>query len=191
MNKSYSIEIPNERQPTYRIVLLIVSIINLLAFIYLALNTGSENLLPVIYAGVALSATALGTILLKRFGKYLPDSWAAAALIMSAILWVLSGNYLPGFLLLIFAALGIVAQRKPVIHFESSYIRYPSFPEKRLHWADVDFVMLKDDILTIEMKSNHLLQFTLDKVLASNTDANQFNEFCASCVSNAASNSPT
>jgi hypothetical protein len=60
---------------------------------------------------------------------------------------------------------------------------YPSFPVKKIAWAEVDFVMLKDDILTIELLNNKLIQFTLNKQLASAIDADRFNRFCKECKS--------
>ncbi len=184
MSESYSIEIPNEKLPTYRVVTLIVSIINLLAFVYLALNATRDYSSASLYVGLGLSVVAVMMILVKRFGKALPDIWAAMVLVACALIWMVAGNILPGFLLMIFAMMSLVAQKQPVIHFEKAHIRYPSFPEKILLWTDVDFVMLKDDILTIEMKDNQLLQFTLQKSVAAPINAENFNCFCAGCVSN-------
>ena len=185
MNETYSIEIPNDKLSSYRLVTLIVSIINLLAFAYIALNEPPGYAAFVVYFGLALSAGALAAILLKRFGKSLSDIWAATALIACALIWLQADNFLAGLLLIVFAAMSLVAQKKPVIHFDKEQIRYPSFPEKKFSWSAIDFVLLKDDILSIETRDNHLLQFTLDTKVASQVDSNEFNQFCAHCVSKA------
>ncbi len=182
MTETYSIEIPNDKLSSYRLVTLIVSIINLLAFVYLVLNEPQGNASIVLYLGLALSAGALAAILLQRFGKKLSDYWPATALIACALIWLQADNILPGLLLIIFAVMSVLAQRKPVIHFEKDQIIYPSFPPKKFLWAAIDFVLLKDDILTIETRDNHLLQFTLHKKVASQIDSHQFNQFCAHCV---------
>ncbi len=186
MTESFSIEIPNEKLPTYRLVTLIVCIINLLAFIYLALNEPPGYAALVLYIGVALSAGAFAAVMLKRFNKNIADFWAAAALLACALIWMQAENYLPGLLLIVFASMSLVAQKTPVIHFEKAQIRYPSFPEKQFQWNAVDFAMLKDDILTIEMKDNRLFQFTLDKKMAARVDSTLFNKFCMECTSRAA-----
>ncbi len=185
MIETYSIEIPNDKLSSYRLVTLIVSIINLLAFAYVALNEPPGYAAMAIYFGLALSAGALVAILLKRFGKSIADLWPATALVACALIWLQADNFLPGLLLIVFAVMSVVAQRKPVIQFEKEQIIYPSFPKKKFSWAAIDFVLLKDDILTIETRDNHLFQFTLDKTVASQIDNIKFNQFCAHCVSSA------
>lgn len=185
MIETYSIEIPNDKLSSYRLVTLIVSIINLLVFAYVALNEPPGYAALVMYLGLAFSVGALAAILLKPFHKSIADLWAATALVACALIWLQADNFLPGLLLILFAVMSVVAQRKPVIHFEKEQIIYPSFPQKKFPWAAIDFVLLKDDILTIETRDNHLFQFTLHKKVASQVDSNQFNQFCAHCVSRA------
>lgn len=182
MSESYSIEIPNEKLPTYRLVTLIVSIVNLSAYLYFLIKPAQAHSMSVVYVGLVLAAMAFLAIMLKRYGRQVPDSWPAAALIACGCIWCATGNWWPGLLLGAFAAMSVVTQKKPVIHFNQHQIRYPSFPEKKLQWAAVDFAILKDDILTIEMKDNHLMQFTLASHIAAQIDSQRFNEFCEACT---------
>lgn len=185
MSETYSIEIPNDKLSSYRLVTLIVSIINMLAFTYLALNEQPGYATVFINLGLVLSMLALIAVLLKRFGKNLSDAWAAAALVGCALFWLQAENFLAGLLLAVFAFMSMIAQKKPVIYFEKDHIRYPSFPEKKILWESIDFVLLKDDILSIETTDNHLLQFTIHKNVSAVIDSNSFNEFCAHNVRNA------
>ena len=67
---------------------------------------------------------------------------------------------------------------KKLVHFSENGITYPTFPTRSISWKEVDFVILKDDILTIEMKNNKLMQFTLEKHISSGINADEFNNFC-------------
>ena len=77
-----------------------------------------------------------------------------------------------------FSILIAITGRKNVIHFSKDGITYPSFPEKVFLWIEIDFAVLKDDILTIETLDNHLLQFTLDPAVTDLIDPIAFNQFC-------------
>ncbi len=85
-----------------------------------------------------------------------------------------------GLMLLFFGFVGFFANKKPIITFSEDGIEYPSFPIKKYAWADVVQVLWKDDILTIDLKDNKLLQFNMDKAFAEGVDVVGFNEFCKS-----------
>ena len=88
------------------------------------------------------------------------------------------GNYFLGLLLLIFTAFGFFANKKKAILFSDEGIVYPSFPEKNYKWEEVSQVILKDDILTIDLKNNHLIQLNVNEASAREIDAPSFNSFC-------------
>ena len=77
-----------------------------------------------------------------------------------------------------FALLGIAIQVKPVIHFSEVGIKYPGFPAKLFLWTEVDSVQLKEGILTIDMKNNQLMQYSLENEMANAVNAKAFNDFC-------------
>lgn len=178
MSASYSIEIPNEKLATYRVVTLIIAIINLLAFAYIIFYTNDAGIVSLLYIGFVVSLLALILFIIKHYSRFFKSFRIEIAFIISGCIWMISTNYLLGLLLLLFAFLGLIANKKPVIYFTKEQIRYPSFPEKIFLWPDVDFVILKDDILTIELKNNQLFQFTLEKEIANGIDAAAFNVFC-------------
>lgn len=178
MSAQYSIEIPNEKLATYRVVTFIIAIINLLAFGYIIFYTNDAAIISTLYIGFIVSLFALILFFIKQYGRLFKSFRIEIAFIISGCIWMISANYLLGFLLLLFAFFGLIANKKPVINFTKEQIQYPSFPEKVFLWPDVDFVILKDDILTIELKNNQLFQFTLQKQVANGIDAAAFNLFC-------------
>lgn len=178
MSAHYSIELPNEKLATYRVVTFIIAIINLLAFGYIIFYSNDAGILNILYIGFIVSLLALILFFIKHYGRFFKSFRIEIAFIISGCIWIISANYLLGMLLLLFAFFGLIANKKPVIYFTKEQIRYPSFPEKIFLWPEVDFVILKDDILTIELKNNQLYQFTLGKEIADKIDAAAFNVFC-------------
>lgn len=175
---SYSIQVPNEKAATYNLVSFIIVIINVFAFASAIVyeNTGPSKILLII--GLI---TALHTLFLevyRRYAKKPTGNRVEILMIICSLTWVFTSNYLPGVLLFLFSLSGLISPRKKIIHFSSDGIRYPSFPVKQLSWKEVDFVILKDDVLTIEMKNNRLMQFTLEKHVAAGLDPDEFNNFC-------------
>lgn len=164
---------------TYRLINFIISIINLLAFAYLLFNAVYSSAKNIILIGFIISLLAPFFFILKKYIHFLSHFKIEISFIICAIIWFISGNYLLGLLLMAFALLGIAMQVKPVIHFSEYGIRYPGFPAKLFLWNEVDSVQLKEGILTIDMKNNRLMQYSLENGIANAVNAKDFNDFCA------------
>ena len=103
------------------------------------------------------------------------------ALILISLFWISRGKFLIALLLIIVALTGFYINRKKIVTVSESGIRYPYFIEKNIIWSEVENVMLRDDILTIDLKNNKLLQ---SRILPGPvpTDENEFNNFCQSLL---------
>jgi hypothetical protein len=183
MTETYAITLPREKAATYRAVTFIIACINGLSFAYALFSSRGQQGAGLFYIGFGLGIAAILSLTFQHRVHLIKSFQIEIAFIICSILWLISGNYLPGILLFIFALLGFAANKKPVILFSREHILYPSLPVKKISWQEVDFVLLKDDILTIEMANNRLMQFTLDAETASVIDDDRFNSFCESCKS--------
>lgn len=179
MRESYSIEIPNEKMATYRVINFIISIINCLAFGYLFFYSSHGAFKNIILIGFIISLLAPFIFLLKKHSRFIFNFKIEILFFICALIWLISGNYLLGLLIMAFASLGIIVQIKPVIHFSEAGIKYPGFPAKLLLWNEVDSVQLKEGILTIDMNNNRLMQYSLENEMANALNAAAFNDFCA------------
>ncbi len=183
MIESYSIEIPNEKAGTYQSIALIICVINFLAFAYAASSwPGAVSSNSLIFFGMALSLTAMIRFGIYYFKKKPQRFHLEFLLIPCGLIWLITGGTLPGLLLVAFSILSIIANKKKMIHFNAAGITYPSFPPKLFIWNEIDFVLLKDDILTIETKANRVLQFTLDQAVSNEVSVPDFNAFCTKCI---------
>ncbi len=174
----YNIAIPNEKAATYKVVTFIISLLNLVAFIYVALKSGSDTGV-ILTIGLILGMAAVVLFVIQRYVTHAKSGPPAILLLLSSFCWLLTANYLVGSMLLIFSLLSLLAIKPLVISFTGDGIMYPSFPAKLIGWGEVDFVILKDDILSIELKNNTLMQFTLENNVAKGIDTAEFNSYCA------------
>ena len=99
------------------------------------------------------------------------------AIVIASICWMFLGMVGFGFLDLTFAFLGFIAFRKLEMKFFEDKIEFPSFPKKQFSWNDLDNLILKDGILTIDFCNNKLMQFTLNQSDNKELNETAFNEF--------------
>ena len=179
MNK-YSIAIANEKAAVYKLITGIMIFINLLVFGFVFFNTTAITQKKISLLGLFLNGIAITLFFLYNYSKtkYLKNYRVETALIISALLWLFIGKYLLSVLLICFSIMGFYTNKKLTIQFSENGILYPSFPAKLFLWVRVEQVMLKDDILTIDMKNNKLLQFAIDKKNTVAIDEAEFNKFC-------------
>ncbi len=178
MNNVYSIILPNERAKTYKLYTVVISIINAIGFGFVILNN---------YGGIIIRYSALvplglltGSFVLYFFFKknrpYLFNE-LLVNIFISGICWIFIGIYHNGILSLVFSVFGFLALKTKKIVFTENRIEFPSFPKKIFLWAELENVLLKDRILTLDFKNNKLLQFTLTDHSIEVGNEEMFNKF--------------
>ena len=175
MNK-FSIPIPNDREKSYRLFTFIIITLNFLGFGYIFLLSQTN-----ISSAIALMALVINGVpwiyyLLNK--KHLKFPATELTGLLSGIIWFYFGMYMLGIMLILFTLFGYFANKEKVIIFSDEGILYPSFPEKNYLWNEVVQVVCKDDILSIDLKNNQLMQFKIGKEFSEKFDAHRFNEFC-------------
>jgi uncharacterized membrane protein YobD (UPF0266 family) len=176
--KSISIQIPNDKAATYQLVTFIIAIMNLAAFAVAFLNRPVESSRVPLIIGTFLGLLLLLTLFIQKRSHKPAAVRVEILFIVCGLTWLFTGAFLIGVLLIVFGIMGFITLQKKLIHFSKEGIKYPSFPLKWIPWQEIDFVVLKDDVLTIEMKNNRLMQFTLEKNIAAIINPEEFNHFC-------------
>jgi hypothetical protein len=77
-----------------------------------------------------------------------------------------------------------LSKRKLKVSFANQII-YPSFPTRIIQWNELNNVILKDGLLTIDFKNNKIIQQLIKHSNAINEK--EFNEFCKQQLKAAAS----
>lgn len=106
----------------------------------------------------------------EKLSSYLP-------FFLFSIAWFLTPYWWLGLINLFFGVLNTMARRKLAVYFYNDNLIYPStFPQKIL-WTEINNVILKDGILTIDLKNNKLFQHSIDRTYTT-INEKEFNEFC-------------
>ena len=72
----------------------------------------------------------------------------------------------------------------PEVAFDNEEIVFNSFPQKKYSWNQISNVVLKDGLLTIDLKNNTLVQRAVDEAVPQEVET-EFNSFCqAQVISN-------
>lgn len=173
---AYRFVIPNARTLIYQVFAYGIIFLNLLGQLLMDYRRNSPNLkISILVCAVLFLLFILRDISLLRKKNTL-QSLGIIILILGfrwyqyALGWGFAINVLLWFLYL-------VSRRQLVILVTPQEIRYPSFPVKRIAWGEISNLVLKDDILTIDLKNNKIYQHFVkdaDQV----ADEAVFNEFC-------------
>jgi len=107
---------------------------------------------------------------LKRGGGIL------AINIIVVILWINYQLYLPAVATLIFEGLFLYSTRRLEVLISLKGITYPSLPTKEINWQELQNIILKDGILTIDFRNDKLIQQEIEEDEFLNEK--EFNEFC-------------
>ena len=176
MMTKYQITLPNDKAKAYNRISLLVLAINLLAF---GLSFFKQHSLAAyIAAMIMMFVISFALFLYISKNIKLQNKVTIVAIGLSAITWLLLGDYVLMFLMGLVAAVSFYTLQKPVVYFMDEGVAYPSFPKKMYPWSEVNQVMLKSNVLTIDLKNNQLMQFALpdETIVGINEDA--FNEYC-------------
>ncbi|MBI3138663.1 MAG: hypothetical protein HYZ15_08775 [Sphingobacteriales bacterium] len=167
----------NEKLKQYHRIAFLLILINLLLFIYLAVSTGAKDIRisSLITAALLISTLSIDYFLEKK--KKNEDSpYKLLAEYLVAMAWWKLGYGWLALLFFLLAMLYLGAKRKLQVHVFTEYISYPSLPEKKIKWQELNAVILRDGLLTIDFKNNKLIQQTIDE--NSLVDEQEFNDYC-------------
>ena len=102
------------------------------------------------------------------------------ALMFAAWGWfVVPGGKLVAIIYLIACFLEKPVKVPPELAFDGIEIVFNSFPKKIVLWPTVNNVVLKDGLLTIDLKSNTLIQKQVNDIVEKQVEQ-EFNDFCLS-----------
>jgi ABC-type phosphate/phosphonate transport system permease subunit len=172
----YKITLQNEKKSSYKKSLIVLIILNFFAFLFLAwIAADSDTRSKSFFASGGLALSLLLDILLKNWKK---ADFKSAAIILAILYYIRLHYYWLAFALLLISLLFLLATRDLVVHVSAKAVYFPSLPRKIISWGQLNSILVKDGILTIDLKNNKLIQVHVDESKTS-TDEKEFNEFCS------------
>lgn len=175
---SYRLLLKNDKKQTYHRVAMLILLLHFIFFNYYLLKGGTWW---TVVAGAVITTLFLAIGIVNRNGRriYVPNAIAFALL---AMLWALMPVYWMAALMALVAVLDWLAAQPIAVLVSKENIVFTAFPRRTIQWQQLNNVMLKDRILTIDFKNDKLIQGEVGAESYSVTEA-EFNNFCRSCLS--------
>ena len=135
---------------------------------------------------IIIAAALLVTWIFSAYRKRMVGfAYFRLALLVASVGWFLGSerNLLMGIL---YAVAGLFEKQVKFpqeIGFSEDEIVFNSFPKRKLQWNDVNNVLIKDGLITIDQKNNKLFQKEINEGVSMQVE-NEFNDFCRSKLTN-------
>ena len=177
--RKYSFILKNEKTKKYRLISQLLVLFNLLGFIFLLINNEARiaKNLTLMFAVLITAVYTFFTVIEWVSKKPLPDFWHRSIFGVCAGVWYSEGFWWLSIMLFLFILIDFIAHKKLVVDVTDKSIIVPYIMQKTVDWSEVNNVILKDGLLTIDFKDNKLFQHL---ILNSDEDINEkeFNDFC-------------
>jgi hypothetical protein len=144
--------------------------LNAVAFIYFGIQTSNKSTL--IIGAAAASIIVIGWVLKKAWQLHL------LALLIVVIGWGLTGYWLLAILIPVLSVFAQITAGNKNIQFNKTTIKLSSPFGRIFNWEELQNIILKDGLLTLDFKNNKLLQTPILNVL-NEEETKQFNDFCS------------
>ena len=168
--RQFEITLKNDKIKFYKFIALLLVLLNLVVFIFLLIadvhfyEAAAALLLSGMYLMYLLYAAK------KNKGIFFING--VTFFILTGC-WIALQNYLIAFGCVLLGILYHLSLQKLQFVFNDNFVKKMNFPQKAYSWDKLDNVMLRDNILTIDLKNNKLIQLEIE----SNINEIQFNEF--------------
>ena len=185
MNYDFIITLRRPGFKAINIISQLLLLIYLIAFTRLAVQLGFSRLEFIEWI---IPALTLGLWIYIKIRSREKDfqTYYRLPLIMSALGWVLLSTYGVvsvgmGRWFAVFYALMGLAERfikfPNEIGFTKTQVVHNSFPKKYYEWVEIENAMIRDNIFTLDLRNNKLIQKELDEPVSKELEK-EFNEFC-------------
>jgi len=174
--QNFKLVIINEKVKQYKLFALLIIILNILVLSILAV-TRSEIRYRCIAFITLIAAVFLVEYFAKKKQKEFSAKGAATLVIIGAYLSF--KFWLPALILAFLAILYIISIRQFIVTVNASSIIYPSFPKRTIQWNELNNIIIRDGLLTMDFKNNKLVQaLVINREDNSGLDEREFNDFC-------------
>lgn len=180
MEPSFTFTIPNEKKKLYDRFALLLLILNaagmLIRFFFYKKNY------PVMAGQLIIFLTPILLLLYVFFVAYNDrirkhiKNFLLITFNLS-LFWLIKGPWWVALLTLLLTLFYLLAQRELNIIVSNSHIIYPSFPKRNIQWNELNNLILKDGLLTIDFKNDAIIQHYPEQKM-NLPGEKEFNEFC-------------
>lgn len=170
--QQYEIAIRNEKIKGYHLIALWIIVLHFAVFIYLI---SYDVFRTQAVTAVILTTLYMAIIYFYSRKKNQPFYIDRSACFILAGCWIILQSFLLVCIMIFLAFLYILSIQKIKFYFSEDVITRQTIPRKIYTWQQFVNVMIKDDLLTLDMISNTILQLELEP--GQQIDEKGFNQF--------------
>ena len=167
----------NERVVSYNRLGLLIMLMHVLYAAFFFMYIKKEGGIVVMGAGFLVALVGFILNFSSGFRNKKPLIPFSVLFMICSLVWIYYFNYWLAAAFGVLAVMDLAARLKPAIVFDTSKIEIRAFPKKRVQWIELNNVMLKDHILTLDFKNDRLIQAEISPE-SNSIDENAFNSFC-------------
>ncbi len=171
--KQFDLVLKNEKERSYRTITLFLFVLNFISILYLTYLTNFTRWGSLIIA----CATLLVVFSTYYFKNKNQTKTFIGAFFLFSLAWINSDYWIVSILNVLFMLLNTAVLQTPIVNINEEEVIYPSFPKRKFSWKDLNNLILKDGLLTIDFKNNKLIQQSVAET-SSTINEKEFNEFC-------------
>ena len=168
----FSMLLKNEKLRTYTAISWLIIALNFIAFIYMGVS-GRAGIANLPYFAAGLLVVIFTFRFISKREDFENDS-ISLCFSIAIISWIVLQFYWVAAIIIFLFLFQDISRRKLTVLFYDDRIVYPSFPKRTIEWKELSNVILKDGILTIDLKNNKVYQ----NEITSPASEMDFNEFC-------------
>lgn len=173
---SFELKLKNDKVRSYKRIVFLVAGISVIFFLFYSFyaNQGYQR---IVWAMIALLVMLMCFIELKTRKDDSSNGFSISITYLLLIACWMFINIWMAFAHVVLLMADSIARRSLIVLLSTNNIVYPTFPKKNIDWSELENVVLKDGLLTIDFKNNHLLQ---SEIISSDKNVGEtaFNIFC-------------
>lgn len=171
----YNLVIRNDKLVQYDRFALFIMLLNTFVFVYQSIIVTDLTTRIFFIAGAVLVTLSIGLNKWRNKGKTI--TFILSGLVACVLTWLMVRSFWAAFISLTLLLLYRSARRPLSVTVYDDRLVYHSFPQRVITWQELNNVVLKDGLLTVDLKNNRIIQ---TEILNSQGDPSEaeFNEFC-------------
>jgi len=171
--KQFELILKNEKETSYKRISILLLVLNLVGILFITYLKDFKNWGALIIAAIAVFAAFSSLYFRNKNQKAI----LTGAFFLLSFAWIVAGYWVIGVFNILFMMLHLAALQKPIVSINEKHVIYPSFPKKKIDWQELSNLILKDGLLTIDLKNNKIIQQQIADI-SSTIDEKEFNDFC-------------
>lgn len=170
--QKFELVLKNEKIKQYHLFALLIILLNVLFLVTLAVTNNEIR-----FRSIAIILLIAVFFIVEKYSKKKKYNAKAAAILLIILAYLAFQLWWAALIAASLYILYIISMRKLMVNVNTSGINYPSAIRKVIEWKELNNMLLKDGLLTIDFKNNKIIQQLIESTNEP-VDEKEFNDFC-------------